>query len=105
MTIEELGNFTPDGRIIHATFLSRKDSTIHSVIGRVGVHRYVSGEGLKFNPTKKGLLGVYSWDRDEKGRFIGKGYRFIPAESIISIKSDGVTYNNNGNVISDDRTN
>lgn len=107
MTIEELGNYVPDSKIVHAKFIGRTDGQIHEVIGRVGVRRYANGGLLKFNPIEKGLLSVFSYKRDNKGRFIpynpdnkkGTGYRFIPAENIISIKSDGIIYNNRGEII------
>lgn len=107
MHIEELGNLVPDGRLVHAKFISRTDGEVHEVIGRVGVSKYASGGGLKFNPYAKGLLPVFSYKRDSKGRFVaydpsdrkGTGYRFIPSESIISIKSNGVTYDGDGNIM------
>lgn len=96
MNIEQLGNLVPDGSMIRATFIGRTDGEVHEVIGRVGVKKHLTGGtgrgGLKFNPFEKGLLPVYGFARDSKGRFINKGYRFIPADSIISIKSAGVEY-------------
>lgn len=91
MNIEELGNLVPDGRMIHATFIGRTDGEIHEVIGRTGVHKHVNGTGFKFNPYERGLLPVYGFDRDSRGRFIAKGYRFIPVEGLVSLKVAGVT--------------
>lgn len=99
MNIEQLGNLVPDGRTIHAKFIGRTDGEIHEVIGRVGVRRFLNGGELKFNPYKKGLLPLFGFTRDEKGRFTIKGYRFVPAENIITIKSAGVTYDGNGRVL------
>lgn len=100
MNIEELGNLIPDGRMVHARFIGRTDGKEHEVIGRVGVGKHTSGGQLKFDPIEKGLIHVFGWSRDEKGRFVTKGYRFIPADTLISIKSAGITYNGNGEIIS-----
>lgn len=95
MNIKELGEFVPDGRMVHIKFVSRTDHKEHEVVGRVGVQKHVTGEGLKFNPFSRNLLPVYSFKRDSKGRFLpygSSGYRMVPAEGVIEIKSDGVIW-------------
>lgn len=103
MNIEELGNLIPDDKFVTVSFIGRTDGKVHVVTGRYGVRRYLKGGELKFNPFEKGLMPIFSYKRDSRGRFLppngdrkGTGYRFIPAENIISIKADGVTYNGRG---------
>lgn len=107
MNISKLGTYFPDGKIVHVRFIGRTDGLEHDLVGRIGVTTYLAKQGLKFNPYEKGLLPVFSYKRNSKGRFLaldpnnkkGTWYRLIPSEGIIFIRSAGVTYNGNGEQI------
>ena len=51
---------------------------------RGGVKVGVTGEGLKFDPEKKRILGIY--DR------VARGHRFIDLDAITEVRIKGVRY-------------
>jgi len=72
-----------DGRIFSATFV-KKDGTIRVMNCRRGVSKGVTGEGLKFNPADKQLLGVFDMHKDQ--------HRFINLQTLQRIQSGGQVY-------------
>ena len=72
-----------DGRIFSATFV-KKDGTIRVMNCRRGVSKGVTGEGLKFNPSDKQLLGVFDMHKDQ--------HRFINLQTLSQIKAGGEVY-------------
>ena len=51
---------------------------------RTGVSKYVTGEGLKFDPVSRGLIPVYD--------VINKGYRMINISGLTRLNTKGETY-------------
>jgi len=73
----------PD-KIFRVLFVKRTDGEFREMLCRKGVRKYVNGDGLKFDPIVRGLLGVYDIEQ--------KGYRFIPLESVLAIKALGKSF-------------
>ena len=71
------------GRFFACEFV-RKDGTRRVMIARVGVRRYVTGAGLKFNPAERGLAVV--WDAQRRG------YRMINLNSLLSLRCGGIQW-------------
>lgn len=61
------------GKFFSVDFTKRDGSERHMTC-RTGVSKHVTGEGLKFNPEEKGLIGVFDT--------VAKGYRFINAATV-----------------------
>jgi len=73
-----------DDKIFTVTFVKRTNGELRVMNCRRGVRKGVTGEGLKFDPSKKGLVGVFDMQ-------IGQ-HRFISLDSIKKIKMKGKTY-------------
>lgn len=56
----------------------KKNGTRRVMIARIGVRRYVTGAGLKFNPAERGLAVV--WDA------AARGYRMINLNTLLSLR-------------------
>ena len=69
------------GRIFSVTFI-KKNGEARRMAARHGVRKGVTGEGLKFDPRKKGLMVVFD---------MNKGFRMVPLvpERVISITGRG----------------
>ena len=72
-----------NGRIFGATFI-KKDGTIRVMNCRRGVSKGVTGEGLKFNPQDKQLLGVFDMQKNQ--------HRFINLQTLSQIRHGGQVY-------------
>ena len=72
-----------DGKIFHITFV-KKDGTIRSFNARFGVHRYLNGGKLKYDPDAKGNIIVFSME--------DRGYRTVNLNNILRIKTKGNVY-------------
>ena len=70
-----------NGKIFTATIIKRTDGERRELNCRVGVSKYVTGEGLKFDPTKKNLITVFDMQKD--------AYRMINIDGLESLKIDG----------------
>jgi hypothetical protein len=68
------------GKFFGVTF-RKANGSIRFMNCRTGVHKHTSGEGLKYNPKKRG--NVIVWDTQVQG------YRTIKLESIKSIRFEG----------------
>ena len=66
------------------SFVKRGDGSLRKMNCRKGVHKEVTGEGIKYDPESKGLVCV----RDVQAR----AYRMIPLENIVSINITGRKY-------------
>jgi hypothetical protein len=78
-TVNELQN----GRIFNVTFV-KQNGEIRRMNARLGVKKNLKGTGLKYDPTSRGNLIVYSMS--------DKGYRTIKLGSILRIKCNGTVY-------------
>lgn len=71
---------TNDGRIFSATFV-KKDGTIRTINCRRKVTKGVTGKGLAFKPSDKGLMVVFDMAND--------GFRMINLNTLIEAKVNG----------------
>ena len=75
--------YKTNGKIFSAVF-RKKDGEKRKMVCRQGVAKYVKGVGLKFNPEKRDLIGVFDMHK--------VAYRFINVKTLEQIKIQGKTY-------------
>jgi len=73
------------GKIFTVTF-RKKDGTIRAMNARLGVTKGLTGKGLAWKPTSKGMLPVYDVQK--------RAYRMVNFNTLQSIKMEGKTYIN-----------
>ena len=71
------------GRTFTAIFTKKTTGETRTMNCRTGVHKHLSGGELKFDPTKKGLFGVYD---------MNNGYRFINLVGLKGLQINGQSY-------------
>tara|TARA_Y100000034_G_C6875427_1_gene400294 strand:- start:1232 stop:1504 length:273 start_codon:yes stop_codon:yes gene_type:complete len=69
-----------NGQAFGVTFIKRTTGEVRNGSYRLGVRKGVTGEGRKFDPASKGLLGVFD---------MNNGFRFIALEGLISVTVSG----------------
>lgn len=79
------------GKIFNITF-KKIDGKVRSINARLGVKSYSNGKGLKYNPSDRGNLIIFSMN--------DCGWRTVKVQNIISIKDRGVLYANMNTLIS-----
>jgi hypothetical protein len=67
-----------EGKLFSVTF-EKKDGSLRTMTARLGVRKYLTGGGSKFDAESLGMVRVFSM-RD-------KGYRTVTAEKITRIKA------------------
>jgi hypothetical protein len=72
-----------NGNIFSVVF-TKKDGSIRHMNCRTGVKKHVKGVGLAFDPSKKGLYGVFDMKNE--------GYRFITVSQIQGLQIAGKFY-------------
>lgn len=82
MTIEQAKNILNNmkGEFFTICFVKRTNGEKRIMNCRFGVKKYVTGEGLKFEPKERNLLVVFDVHKEQ--------YRMINLESIIWIKAN-----------------
>lgn len=66
------------GRIFKVVFVKRTNGQLRTMIARIGVHRYVTGGGLAYDPSSHALRSVYDIQ--------GRGYKMVSLDSCIEFK-------------------
>ena len=74
-----------NGKFFSAVF-EKSDGTIRKMLCRTGVHKGLTGEGLKYNARERG--NVIVWDVQKSG------HRTIPLRRLIDIQVNKVKYIN-----------
>tara|TARA_R110002060_G_scaffold11597_1_gene16764 strand:- start:437 stop:721 length:285 start_codon:yes stop_codon:yes gene_type:complete len=69
------------GGVFGAEHIKRTNGEIRIGAYRMGVQKGVTGEGLKFDPAKKNLLGVFDMNSD--------GFRFLDLNNLLSVTVNG----------------
>ena len=69
------------GKIFTATIIKRTNGERRELNCRLGVKKYVTGEGLKFEPSNKNLIVVFDMQKN--------GYRMINIDGLEALKLDG----------------
>lgn len=72
--------------VFRVVFVKRTTGELRTMLCRFGVKKGLSesGEGRKFEPTDRGLVGVWDMQKD--------GYRMISVEGIREVKIRGKVY-------------
>ena len=70
-----------NGKIFTATIIKRTNGERRELNCRLGVKKYVTGEGLKFEPSNKNLIVVFDMQKN--------GYRMINIDGLEALKIDG----------------
>ena len=73
-----------NGQFFNVEFKKRTTGELRNMTARVGVSKYITGEGLKYNAKEKDLLPVYD--------MIAKGYRMVSIDGITRLRTNGETY-------------
>ena len=71
-----------NGVIFGVKFI-KKDGTERLMSCRLGVHKYVTGSGLRYKPLLKGLIGVYD---------MNSSYRMVSLRTLQEVSFNGVRY-------------
>jgi hypothetical protein len=93
----ELINSIPNGQIFTVEFIKRTTGELRRMNCRKGVRKGVNGEGRKFDPASRGLIGVYDMQiaarvamlQDAGMPVKDDGHRFISVEGIRSLACNG----------------
>lgn len=72
-----------NGRIMNIVFI-KKDGTRRSMNCRLGVHKGVTGKGMRYYPILKGLLTVYDMGKND--------FRTVNLKTIERVKISGEEY-------------
>ena len=83
MTYEEFTRIVGT-KIFTVEFIRRTDGQTRVLNGRMGVHKELQGEGMRYDPSIKNLVTVYDLKNE--------GYRMIPLESVQWIKANKKLY-------------
>jgi hypothetical protein len=70
-------------RIFTVTFV-KKDKTVREMNCRLNVTKHLKGGTLKYNPSTRGLVGVYDMQNG--------GYKMVNINTIMSLKINGKQY-------------
>lgn len=73
-----------NGKFFGVEFNKKNSTEVRVMNARTGVSKYVTGEGLKFDPVSRGLIPVYD--------VINKGYRMINVSGLTRLNTKGETY-------------
>ena len=68
-----------------SVLFTKKDGSDRLLVGRIGVHKYVTGEGLKYAPSDHGLITVYDIQN--------AGYRMVTESKITALNISGMKLN------------
>tara|TARA_R110000824_G_C14949884_1_gene650802 strand:- start:315 stop:593 length:279 start_codon:yes stop_codon:yes gene_type:complete len=71
------------GKFINVKF-TKKNGEDRSLTGRTGVHKYTTGEGLKYNPDDYGLVTIYDNQK--------KKYRMVNLNTLRELTIQGTTH-------------
>lgn len=82
--METLRNLMSNGKFFTVTF-TKKNGELRTINGRCGVHKYVKGVGLGYDPAKKDYVIV---------REVNQGqYRTINLRTVVRFKQGNKTIN------------
>lgn len=72
------------GKVFGVTFVKRTTGELRTMNARLGVKKYVTGEGLKFNPKAYALIPVFEMPKQQ--------YRMINLEGLTQLNLEGEKY-------------
>lgn len=71
-----------NGVIFGVKFI-KKDGSVRKMSCRTGVHKYVTGTGLRYKPLLKGLVGVFD---------MNSSYRMVNLKTLQEVSFNGIRY-------------
>lgn len=83
MKAQQLQTLLQGGKIFSVEFIKKNGET-RVLNGRTGVHKGLSGDGMKYNPIERNLLPVYDVRK--------RAYRMINVDTIKRINAEGHEY-------------
>ena len=72
------------GSVFTVTFIKRTNGDVRTMNARIGVSKYVTGEGLKFDPKAYALIPVFEMPK--------KQYRMVNLEGLTNLVLEGENY-------------
>ena len=72
------------GKVFGVTFIKRTTGESRTMNARLGVSKYVTGEGLKFDPKKYALIPVFEMPKQQ--------YRMVNLEGLTQLNLEGEKY-------------
>jgi alkyl hydroperoxide reductase subunit AhpF len=72
------------GKVFGVKFVKRTTGETRNMSARLGVQKYVTGEGLKFSPSRKNLVTVFDMNK--------KGYRMVNLEGLTNLNINKNSY-------------
>ena len=72
-----------NGRVFSVIF-NKKDGEVRHLNCRLGVHKYVNGKGMSYDPKQYDLMTVFDMQKN--------GYRMINLQNLLQIQVDGKFY-------------
>ncbi len=89
--VKKILDVKEEGIFFAVHFTKRSTGELRIMTCRGGVHKYTNGKGLAFEPSDKGLIGV--WEANNKeGAKEAAAYRFISVEGIKELHTGGKVY-------------
>ena len=85
---------TSKGRYFSVLF-AKKDGSLRKLVGRVGVRKGVTGQGLKFDPSVRGLRVVNETVIETEGtqhRTVAQQFRLINLNTLRRLNINGKRY-------------
>ena len=82
-----------NGQFFSITFTTRGTGQKRTIVGRTGVRKGVSGNGLKYNPASHDAITV--WDNGNVANAEGKkseGHKTVPLNNISEVRAGGATF-------------
>ncbi len=83
-----------EGRVFQCGFVKRTTGEERFGNFRLGVSKYVTGEGMKYDPKQHDLMTVFEFNNKE-GMKEKEAYRCLNLRGIFHLKVDGIEYHYN----------
>lgn len=78
-----------NGKIFTVVFIKRTTGEVRTMTCRLGVHKYVKGIGLAYDPRAYNLLGVYDMQLAAHGKTpLDKCYRMVNLEEVLEVRGE-----------------
>ena len=84
MTTQEMIERASSGRFFTVEFIKRTTGELRVMTCRLGVTKGVTGKGMAFDPSSKGLLPVYDVQ--------AQGHRMVNLSDLRTLVMDGVRF-------------
>jgi hypothetical protein len=84
------------GKFVSVSFIKKTTGLLRTIVGRTGVSKGVTGEGLKYDPADKGMIVMYELDpntlNSKRKNERDKGFRMVTIDRITEFTADGITF-------------